>query len=389
MTSFSAQTILSTILRYDRKVTSYKIALLRAINDVVLAFPDTESAGLAIAVPLRVLAERWVAYYWPFCDPKMPVLQGQRAQRNGVLREDLSFRPQLTLLRQEWETITGESSRPSDGYYLVNELRIARRREMLPLTLWQLYGSTLAAITDALLQPIQYAGPGEWSVFERPRRSRDLFGRTVAVPGTQPADRCLVISAELWATFQAMSLWVEALCLHEWALFTEAVQPQQNATIDRGSAYRLLTEWPENRRPLTWERNHVDLLIMEGRSFTCPWTGRVIDTPGDYALDHLIPIAVYPINELWNLVPSDARFNAHVKRDRLPTPERLTRAITPLEQTYALYGVSPALASSLRQDVAARFVAVSHGPDYPQAIAQAVAGFVRRIAAARNLPQFA
>ncbi len=35
--------ILSTILKHDKKQNSYKIALLRAINDVVLNFPDLDS----------------------------------------------------------------------------------------------------------------------------------------------------------------------------------------------------------------------------------------------------------------------------------------------------------------------------------------------------------
>lgn len=338
MTHLSPENVLSTILRHDRKVTSYKIALLRAINDVVFAFPGWGRAEQGVAVPLRLLAESWVAYYWPFCDPKQPVLQGHRALRSGVLREDISFRPQLTALRQEWESTTGEHGRSSDGFFLINELRIPRRRDMLPPRLWQLYGSTLVAIVDALLQPIRYAGPGDWSVFERPRHYQDLAGSVAAVPGTLPADRCLVLPGDLWATFHAMSLWVEALCLHEWALFTEAVHAGGNGDIDRGTAYRLLTEWPENRRPLTWERNHVDLLIMEGRTFVCPWTGRQITKSGDYALDHLVPVSVYPTNELWNLVPADAHINSHIKRDRLPAPERLMRAIPPDEGNSASGG---------------------------------------------------
>lgn len=37
--------IISTILRHDSKQTSYKIALLRALNDVVLAYPDVGRDG--------------------------------------------------------------------------------------------------------------------------------------------------------------------------------------------------------------------------------------------------------------------------------------------------------------------------------------------------------
>jgi hypothetical protein len=52
-----ASRLISTILRHDRKQTSYKLALLRAINDVALAYPLTPPPGMGVAVPLRVLAE--------------------------------------------------------------------------------------------------------------------------------------------------------------------------------------------------------------------------------------------------------------------------------------------------------------------------------------------
>ena len=94
--------VISTILKHDTKVTSYKIALLRAINDIVLSFPDMHSREKDVAVPLRMLAELWIAYYWPFVDAQQPILQGQRIDRDGHRRNDMSFRPALTNLRQDW-----------------------------------------------------------------------------------------------------------------------------------------------------------------------------------------------------------------------------------------------------------------------------------------------
>ena len=75
----------------------------------------------------------------------------------------------------------------------------------------------------------------------------------------------MVVSTELWRGFQEMSLYVEALCIHEWSLFTE--RKNENSKYERGYIYRLLTERPDNRRPLTWERNQVDILLMENKEF--------------------------------------------------------------------------------------------------------------------------
>src|SRR5688572_9613766 len=97
----AAQTV-GSILRFDKKVNSYKLALIRALNDVVLSYPDLSGKGVDVCVPLRKLAEYWLAYYWPFADPQEPIFQGPRARRGGVLGNDTSFRPALTRLRSAW-----------------------------------------------------------------------------------------------------------------------------------------------------------------------------------------------------------------------------------------------------------------------------------------------
>jgi hypothetical protein len=90
--TIASDKVISTILKHDTKVTSYKIALLRAINDVVLTYPDIRTHQSNVAVPLKVLAEFWIAYYWPFVDPDMPIQQGQQAKRSN----DMAFRPALS-----------------------------------------------------------------------------------------------------------------------------------------------------------------------------------------------------------------------------------------------------------------------------------------------------
>src|SRR4028118_1848337 len=116
-------TIISTILKHDKKDTSYKFALLRAINDVALNFPDLRNFGQDAAVPLKVLAQFWVAYYWSFADANNPIIQ----RRGGG---SIAFHLELTELRSLWQGELKTVSRPSDGFFLINELRIPRRRAL-------------------------------------------------------------------------------------------------------------------------------------------------------------------------------------------------------------------------------------------------------------------
>lgn len=380
-----ARAIIGTILRHDRKVTSYKLALIRSINDAAASFPALAGGARWVAIPLRMLAEWWVAYYWPFVGAAYPLLQG--AVAGG--KHDIIFRPALTELRQALEETFGAAA-PADGFYLRSELRIARRRALYGERVLAAYAAALGAIMRALAMPIRYAGPAgsEWSVFPPPARLDRLGQPAAAVPGARPEEPCLLVGAELWAAFQSLSGWIEALCIHEWCLFTERLERARGGPADRGDVFRLLTARPDNRRPLTWERHSVDLLLREGAVFTCPWTERPISQSSAYDLDHLVPLALYPTNELWNLLPADPGFNQHAKRDRLPSSERLRRASPHLRQSYALYERSPGLGGALRDDARLRFEPAAGADLAPAGLTDAVVSFVDQLAATRNLTRF-
>jgi len=81
--------VISTILRHDAKQTSYKSALLRALNGEV-AYPGLRFDGRDVPVPLRVLAESWVAYYWPFVASGEPIDQGVRSRLGERERHGLT-----------------------------------------------------------------------------------------------------------------------------------------------------------------------------------------------------------------------------------------------------------------------------------------------------------
>lgn len=386
MKSIQSTVLISTILKHDRKINTYKFALLRAINDVVLSFLDLHPNQQAVAIPLRVLAEYWFAYYYPFCDPQYPIQQGTRFMRNERQTQDIEFRASLSHFRELWQTHIGND--PADGFFVIQEFRLVRSQATYPPMLLKAYQQVIKAIVGALENPIRYAGPAgqQWSVFPKPQPFQ-TFTDVIAVPGTQPADMCLILSSELWESFQALSLWIEALCIHEWSLFVDKVDQNNNVQIDRGDVYKLLTARPDNRRPLTWERNHIEVLLMQGHTFTCPWTQLQIRSNSDFDLDHLIPLALYPTNALWNLVPADRVFNQHTKRDRLPKPETLERAKPHLVLAYTHYTRSPILNQTLIEDTALRFT-VQHKNYSPDELAVSVARFIRELAEARNVAQF-
>ncbi len=376
-----AGTLIATILHHDRKTASYKIAMIRSLNDLALGYAHLAGVGASLAVPLRSLAMFWVAYYWPFVSAAAPISQGIHPSN----KQDISFRLALTQLRQAWEQLIGGNSLPSDGFYLVSEFQSSHRRNNYPTDLIMAYDRAIRDIADAIQQPVRYAGPGQYSVFDPPEKWSNLQKsqrNIVCIPGTQLNERCIVVDSELWASFCELSLWIEALCIHEWSLFTESI-----SRLDRGMIYTLLTDRPDNRRPLTWERNQIEILMMEGRVFECPWTGSKLNAQ-NYDLDHLLPLSAYPINELWNLVPADGDFNRNKKRDRLPGTGTLQIAKPRIVGTYLHYTYSQSLSPVLQHDAIMRFngkVAPDHLPD---SLASCATEFIQMIASARNLASF-
>ena len=240
----NAGTLIATILRHDRKTASYKIALIRSLNDLALGFAHLKENNVSLAVPLRSLASFWVAYYWPFVSATDPIKQGIHPAN----KQDISFRPALTQLRQAWEQLIGSVSLPSDGFYLVGEFQSAHRRSNYPANIIDAYDRTIRDIADAIQQPVRYAGSGQYSVFDPPTIWKELNSKNkaiICIPGTQPNDRCILIDAELWNGFNDLSQWIEALCIHEWSMFSEQI-----SGINRGEVYSFLTDRPGNRRPL-------------------------------------------------------------------------------------------------------------------------------------------
>lgn len=378
----SAAQLIGTILRHDNKRSTYKLALIRSINDVVLSYPDLRLGDGGVAIPLRRLAEYWIAYYWPFVNRASPVLQGwTRTTGYGERASDIRFRPALTSLRESWERDHGVS-RPSDGFLLVAELRNPRTAKSYSPELLERFRQATDDIVKSLEQPIQYsrAGNATYTVFSKPRLARE-WNEAIMIPGASTDDKCVLIRSELWDSFRELSLWIEALCIDQWSRFTETV----DETLDRGDAYNLLTSRIDNRMPLTWERNQIDILMRQGQIFRCPWTDKTLAL-GSYDIDHIVPVSIYPTNELWNLVPSNSDFNKHKKRARMPTPERMAKAEPILDEIYSAYQRSDALRVALHYDLEFRFDLESSPSS--KSIARSVSRTTLAIADARSAERF-
>ncbi len=86
---------IESVLRNDRKVATYKLALLRAFCDIaerdenaVTWFPDSY-----VGMPIEALAECWLAYYWPLVTAPVHIPQST-TDHSGSARA-ITFRSEL------------------------------------------------------------------------------------------------------------------------------------------------------------------------------------------------------------------------------------------------------------------------------------------------------
>jgi len=370
-------TIITNILKHESKRTTYKFALVRAINDLALQYPHHPLIPSPVAIPLWMLARLWFAYFWPFVDPAMPIRQGHD-------QTDMAFREDLTYFRQQWQLANGEDS-SAEGYYVTHVMATSRHTQHCPLELEELYQTCLRKLIKSLHQPIRFAGTGEYNLFQKPMTLAECPHAT-PLPQTQPQDLCLVVPFDLWQTFQQLSLHIEEVCLDQWCAFTHALH-QPHHSVHLSTIHALLTSRPDERRMVIWERNQIDRLLLQGFTFHCPWTRKLITVNTPYDLDPIVPITLYPLVELWNLMPVDPIFNSQTKQDRLPSPLSLERAKPVLVETYQHYWSSNVLKSGLKHDAERRFGNLDTYR-FPTQLHHYTQDFILQLATHRHLAQF-
>lgn len=372
--------IIQKVLKYDKKINNYKIALIRALNDIALTYAGVQGKGSGIAVPLSLIADLWIGYYWPFMDEQNPVYQG--GFREGAI--DVAFRNELTRLKELWKSSATGSDRPSDGIILVSELVSGGSNVSPEMT--ASYAKCVSTLVQAIQQPIRYAGDSnlQFQVFSKCQKISEIDTKTVTLPYRTEREPFTVVSDEMWESFKFYSLYIEALCLHEWAIFVENAD-LNGSGADRGKVYFALTDRPDSRRPLQWERNQFELMLMEGHDLRCFWTNKKL-TAENYDVDHIIPVTTFPINELWNLVPSESAFNRWTKRDKMPDLSWNETMRLRLPAVYQSYFDRPNMRNVLERGVSYRFGAgqISDAQD----LTDAALKLIFAVAESRNTPTF-
>ena len=273
---------IESILNRDKKDATYKPALFRALAELATTsyHAATWLPGGMVAVPIGLIAEKWLEYFWPLFESPtfIPQKRGEKAQ----CLKPVAFRSELNELISLYRGLGGLSG-----------FTVAQRANALAGDAETLHQRLRSKLCDTIRSgPVYYSGGGGSGTFNYDKPSRSVR-----------------MSADLWRELSVMGNWIVDATVLRWAELTSeisqgAIKPSQ--VIDQ-----LLTP-PIEERDVHAARN-----VYEGLTDKrCVWTDRTLRK--EFDVDHAIPFALWRNNDLWNLLPAWPAVN-NQKRDRLPS----------------------------------------------------------------------
>jgi len=127
--------------------------------------------------------------------------------------------------------------------------------------------------------------------------------------------RLVLMRAELWHELSLLGHWVGDAVILRWASLIESFAQRQQ--ISAGDALPLLLASPEPKRATLLARQVFERCGAQ----ECVWSRQRLREK-KWAVDHVIPFALWGNNDLWNMLPVDEKVNGK-KSDKLPTARLL------------------------------------------------------------------
>ncbi len=296
-------TNISKIIERDSKSTTYKFALLRGTIDIIQDnSPYIKISETIVEIPLGLLIEKWLIYYYPILDSKILI-----PQINGV-NTQLAFQIQFQTIINYYGKVGGLST-----FY--NDLRIKGISKEVNIQFYDLIKNLKSNIVK---NPMCYIGN---SLNKSPNSIyKYLNNSTLKNTTIQNAqwliDGCgtFTIPKEYYNAFKILGSFLAGTdsILFKWAEFSV------NASGKKITTEKIINEIlksPITERDISNSKKLYKNVLKNMGEITCVWSGKQIK---NYDIDHVIPFSIFKNNDLWNLLPAQPVIN-NKKRDKIPS----------------------------------------------------------------------
>lgn len=342
----SARANLTGIIENDKKTTTYKFALLRALCDINIACPGRAAylpkatleqayalrlpyrALDAVEVPFSLVIESVMGYYWNILANYPHLRQIQSGRMLGFERELLHLIQRyggdwLTLRRDWYAGRLNEASAPDD---VIDAFSTAF--EMIATTLYK--GPINHAGSSMGPNPNDPEQHKEYLLFQTSGKTRGAR-RSVLTPDLAAKwHGTLRLPASLWRELNFVAPYAADAITLEWASLSARFTNLSGGKATIGDALCALMP-PEDKRDVAIAKSIYEGAV-KSHHCRCVWSAKEL-RPAELAVDHLLPWSRTHTNDLWNLVPAARLVNSQ-KSDKLPTPELLDHAAPQLYEAW-------------------------------------------------------
>lgn len=288
--------LIQDIITTDRKVATYKFALIRALCEISRYEAHTVTwyrEGDMVLVPMRRIAARWVLYY-------LPLVKGGLKQTTS---SKMAFEDQLAELPYN----------PADMILLKNALDEINTKEI---------SSLIRKVSDTIRKgPVEHSGGSELEIF----KFITSLDASVYPELNHSENGMVTVPLSLWRDINLFSHWIEDSLSIQWAELSTKI----NKDGKFGYHLDLITKSVQID-----ERSTRDIRkLLNGKNVECVWTGKKLET---FDVDHMIPWTIWRNNDLWNLLPTDPKVN-NQKRDMLPDPSIIKKRYDSIKRYWEIY----------------------------------------------------
>ncbi len=291
--------LLRGVILRQEKSSTYKLALLRCIARIADCSANAaRDCGDHVELPLGLVALYWMRMLMTLAAKSWPQMPG------GAIAVAFDAYSELAGIAP-YELRPGARFAPDKANVLRRELATAAR-----------------LIANMPARHLTYAN--DVPVFEA------RYGRAPAKGGAMAINQeflwrlgSLRVPLAVWNVMRRMSAWIEPMLVAEWARMMRGYAARRADCRPVGDAIEALS-WIEPERDTGFVRDLVRQRRAMGQVISCIWSGRLLaeDMP---QIDHCLPWAAWPCNDLWNLLPVAQSVNRD-KSDRLVTGAALADA---------------------------------------------------------------
>ena len=296
----------------DGKAGTHKLALLRVLLRIADGHPgavirrESSATGDRVILPVGLVALYWCCQYKDLIDTHQLFQTPNKKPNLGFMKAD------------GWQQLTHRSA--SD--YRIGNLFTGKDAIALHKTI-------SAAVSNIKSMPCRYINQAnsDEPVFEianksvRAKESLFLDLKTLQQWGE------FSLPESTWLAFNRYACWIEPVLVSEWVKTMASYQgnAEYAAAANQYRLYQALN-WLEPKRTTTEVRQRFEQLQQQlpaQQHMQCVWSAKALKQ--QYDIDHSMPFARWPNNDLWNLLPSDRKVNSQ-KSDRLPSEYKLIAA---------------------------------------------------------------